>query len=234
MNKFWNWSKGADDKERILRIDGDIASDSSIFGEDSDVIPSEFRRDLNSDTGDISLWINSRGGDVFAAAQIYTMLKEYSGNVKVKIDGLAASAASVIAMAGKTIEMSPVSMMMIHNPLTIVIGNQQDMKAAIERLDAVKETIINAYNLKTGIARDKLAKMMDSEKYMDANEAVELGFADSVLYTNQDNEAKEKNAAARELFANLLTSQMLNKQTAAMVNKVSADQLYKRLNLLSH
>ncbi|MBO6177816.1 MAG: Clp protease ClpP [Selenomonadaceae bacterium] len=234
MNKFWNFTKNENDKERTLRIDGDIVSEASFWGDDSDVIPAEFRQELESGKGDINLWINSRGGDVFAAAQIYTMLKEYPGKVKVKIDGLAASAASVIAMAGDTVEMSPVSMLMIHNPLTICIGNQNDMKATIDRLDVVKETIMNAYNRKTGISRDKLSEMMDAEKYMDAKEAVELGFADSVLYDGEGDENKTKNADYRSMFANLLTSKMLEKQTTNIIDKVSAGQLYKRLNLISH
>ena len=234
MNKFWNFTKNENDKERTLRIDGDIVSEASFWGDDSDVIPAEFRQELESGKGDINLWLNSRGGDVFAAAQIYTMLKEYPGKVKVKIDGLAASAASVIAMAGDTVEMSPVSMLMIHNPLTICIGNQNDMKATIDRLDVVKETIMNAYNRKTGISRDKLSEMMDAEKYMDAKEAVELGFADSVLYDGEGDENKTKNADYRSMFANLLTSKMLEKQTTNIIDKVSAGQLYKRLNLISH
>lgn len=234
MNKFWNFQNAENGKERTLRIDGDIVSEASFWGDDSDVIPAEFRQELESGKGDINLWINSRGGDVFAAAQIYTMLKEYPGKVKVKIDGLAASAASVIAMAGDTVEMSPVSMLMIHNPLTICIGNQNDMKATIERLDVVKETIMNAYNRKTGISRDKLSEMMDAEKYMDAKEAVELGFADSILYDGENEGDKTKNADYRRMFANLLTSKMLDKQTTNLIDKVSAGQFYKRLNLISH
>lgn len=235
MNKFWNFQNADNSKERTLRIDGDIVSEASFWGEDSDVIPAEFRQELESGKGDINLWINSRGGDVFAAAQIYTMLKEYPGKVKVKIDGLAASAASVIAMAGDTVEMSPVSMLMIHNPLTICIGNANDMKATIERLEVVKETIMNAYGKKTKLSRDKLSEMMDAEKFMDAKEAVELGFADSILYDgNEGDEGKTKNADYRQIFANLLTSKMLDKQTTNLIDKVSAGQFYKRLNLLSH
>ena len=134
-----------------------------------------------SGEGDITVWINSPGGDCIAAAQIYNMLLEYKGNVTIKIDGIAASAASVVAMAGNKVIMSPVSMLMIHNPMTIAAGDTTEMKKAISMLTEVKESIINAYELKTGMSRDKIAKLMDAETWMDANKAVELGFADEIL-----------------------------------------------------
>ena len=114
------------------------------------------------------------------------MLSEYPGKVTVKIDGIAASAASVIAMAGNEVRMSPVSMMMIHNPATIAWGDHTEMKKAMELLDAVKESIINAYVLKTGQSRAKLSHLMDSETWMDANKAVELGFADGILFSERN------------------------------------------------
>ena len=98
-----------------------------------------------------------------AAAQIYNMLIDYKGDVTVKIDGIAASAASVIAMAGTKVLMSPVSMLMIHNPMTIAFGNKGEMEKAISMLDEVKESIINAYEIKTGMSRAKLSHLMDSE-----------------------------------------------------------------------
>lgn len=116
-----------------------------------------------------------------AAAQIYNMLVAYKGNVTVKIDGIAASAASVIAMAGTTVLMSPVSMMMIHNPATIAFGDHMEMQKAIDMLNGVKESIINAYVLKTGMSRAKLSHLMDAETWMDATKAVELGFADDII-----------------------------------------------------
>ena len=116
------------------------------------------------------------------------MLKEYPGNVTIKIDGIAASAASLIAMAGDNILMSPVSMMMIHNPLTMAIGNADDMQKAAAMLDEVKESIINAYERKTGLSRAKLSHLMDDETWMNAVKAVELGFADGILYRGSDKE----------------------------------------------
>lgn len=131
--------------------------------------------------GDVTVWINSPGGDCVAAAQIYNMLMEYRGNVTVKIDGIAASAASVIAMAGTTVLMSPVSMLMIHNPMTLALGDKSEMEKAIDMLEAVKDSIINAYELKTGLSRAKISHLMDEETWMDARKAVELGFADDIL-----------------------------------------------------
>ena len=134
-----------------------------------------------SGSGNITVWVNSPGGDCVAAAQIYNMLMDYPHDVTVKIDGIAASAASVIAMAGTKVLMSPVSTMMIHNPATIAWGNAGDMEKAIAMLDAVKDSIINAYEIKTGLSRAKLSHLMDGETWMDANKAVELGFADGIL-----------------------------------------------------
>lgn len=164
--------------ERILFLNGTIAEESWF---DDDVTPQLFKEELNQGNGNITVWINSPGGDCVAAAQIYNMLIDYKGDVTVKIDGIAASAASVIAMAGTKVLMSPVSMLMIHNPMTIAFGNKGEMEKAISMLDEVKESIINAYEIKTGMSRAKLSHLMDSETWMDAHKAVELGFADDIL-----------------------------------------------------
>ncbi|HHX60626.1 MAG TPA: Clp protease ClpP [Epulopiscium sp.] len=177
MKTFWNWIKN--EVGRTLYFDGYIAQDSWF---DDDITPKKFKAELLESDGDISVWINSPGGDVFAASQIYNMLKEYKGNVTVKVDGLAASAASVIAMAGDRIEMSPVAMLMIHNPSTVIWGEETDMVKAKEMLAEVKESIVNAYESKTGLERNKISKMMDKETWMSSKKAVELGFADKVLY----------------------------------------------------
>lgn len=183
--KFWNWKSrktlnqaNEEVAERILELHGTIAEESWF---DDDVTPQLFKDELNAGSGDITVWINSPGGDCVAAAQIYNMLTQYKGNVTVKIDGIAASAASVIAMAGNTVLMSPVSMMMIHNPATFAFGDHAEMQKAIDMLAEVKESIINAYVIKTGLTRAKLSHLMDAETWMDANKAVELGFADDII-----------------------------------------------------
>ena len=190
MKKFWKWknqtepenpgdqSQSTQTPERTLFLNGTIASESWF---DDDVTPQLFKDELNSGDGDITVWINSPGGDCVAAAQIYNMLIDYRGNVTVKIDGIAASAASVIAMAGTKVLMSPVSMLMIHNPMTMAFGNTAEMQKAIDMLGEVKESIINAYEIKTNLSRGKISRLMDAETWMNANMAVELGFADGIL-----------------------------------------------------
>ena len=184
--KFWNWIKNEDesvpDMERTLFLNGMI-SDETWYGDE--VTPQLFKDELYAGNGNITVWINSPGGDVFAAAQIYNMLRDYKGSVTVKIDGIAASAASVIAMAGDNVLMSPVSMMMIHNPATVAFGDHTEMAKAIEMLEGVKDSIINAYSLKTGMSRAKLSRLMDAETWMDATKAVELGFADDIITKNE-------------------------------------------------
>lgn len=176
MHKFWNFDDTGG--ERTLYLEGAI-SDETWWGDE--VTPQIFKQDLYAGTGDVTVSINSPGGDVFAAAAIYTMLKEYPGKITVKISALAASAASVVAMAGDTILMSPVSMMMIHNPSTVAIGDSDEMLRAKNMLDEVKESIINAYVTKTNLSRSKISEMMDNESWMDVNKAIKLGFADDML-----------------------------------------------------
>ena len=159
-------------------LNGTIAEESWF---DDDVTPQLFKDELMSGSGNITVWINSPGGDCVAAAQIYNMLMDYKGDVTVKIDGIAASAASVIAMAGTKVLVSPVSMLMIHNPMTAAFGNSDEMQKAIEMLSSVKDSIINAYEIKTGLSRAKLSHLMDAETWMDAHKAVELGFADGIM-----------------------------------------------------
>lgn len=154
--------------ERTLFLNGTIAEESWF---DDDVTPQLFKDELNSGSGDITVWINSPGGDCVAAAQINNMMMEYPGNVTVKIDGIAASAASVIAMAGNKVLVSPVSMLMIHNPATMAFGDSSEMQKAVSMLDEVKESIINAYEIKTGMSRSKLSHLMDAETWMNANMA---------------------------------------------------------------
>ena len=195
--KFWNWVRNEDTGARTLVLNGQI-SDETWYGDE--VTPGLFREELNAGEGDITVWINSPGGDVFAAAQIYNMLKEYPGNVEVRIDGMAASAASVVAMAGDRISMSPVAMMMIHNPMTVAMGDHKAFQQAMDMLEEVKESIINAYELRTKLSRSKISHMMDDETWFNAKKAVELGFADDILYT--DGEGKQE-APAAVLFSKL-------------------------------
>lgn len=233
--KFWNWVKNEGEEARTLYLSGEI-SDETWFGDE--VTPKMFKDELMAGSGDITIWINSPGGDVFAAAQIYNMLMDYPGRVTVKIDGLAASAASVIAMAGSQVEMSPVAMMMIHNPITVAIGDSKEMQKAIDMLAEVKESIVNAYEIKTGLSRNKISRLMDAESWFNAKKAVELGFADSILYTQENPEGNLDVGAmlfSRAAVTNsLLTKLSIKKTKEPVPNKVPADKLMKRLGLLVH
>ena len=224
MRKFWNWTEGT--PERTLTLSGVIAEESWF---DDEVTPQLFKEELMSGTGDITLWINSPGGDCIAAAQIYNMLMDYKGNVPVKIDGIAASAASVIAMAGTKVIMSPVSMLMIHNPMTMAMGDTKEMEKAISMLSEIKESIINAYELKTGMSRAKIARLMDAETWMDANKAMELGFADEMLQRDGD-----INTEAMLYSENTVSMKLWNKLKGKYQEKKqgrSVESLMRRLTL---
>ena len=195
-----------------------------------------FRNELFSGKGPITLWINSPGGDCIAASQIYTMLMDYPDEVTVKIDGIAASAASVIAMAGTKVLMAPTALMMIHNPATITMGDHEDMKRAIEMLDEVKESIINAYEIKTGVSRIKLSHLMDAETWMNANKAIELGFVDDVLKDEKQSEPTfSAYAFSRKTVATNLLNKMAEKtkpiqaEESAKPQGRSVDELKERL-----
>lgn len=243
MRKFWNWKNKTitnqetetQSQERILFLNGTIAEESWF---DDEVTPALFKDELNSGEGDITVWINSPGGDCIAAAQIYNMLMDYKGNVTVKIDGIAASAASVIAMAGNKVIVSPVSMIMIHNPATIAAGDTAEMQKAIAMLDEVKESIINAYEIKTGLSRARLSHLMDAETWMDANSAIELGFADEIMQRNtEEDELEVPNVSmtfSRASVTNSLIEKMAEKCKIAQKtkNKIASDSLLERLELI--
>jgi ATP-dependent Clp protease protease subunit len=231
MRRFWDWVQN-ENNERTLYLNGVIAEES-WWGDE--VTPKMFKDELLSGSGDITVWINSPGGDVFSAAQIYNMLMDYAGQVTVKIDGLAASAASVIAMAGGEVYMSPVSMMMLHNPATVAWGDSEEMLRAKKMLDEVKESILNAYELKTSQPRTKLARMMDEESWMNANKAVELGFADKIMFT--DDKSVQDSGQGFVFSRMAVTNSLLSKIPAKKPQKetgTAIESLDKRLSLLSH
>ena len=245
MKKFWNWKTRTvtnqetqeQIQERTLFLNGTIAEESWF---DDDVTPQLFKNELNSGSGDVTVWINSPGGDCVEAAQIYNMLMDYKGSVTVKIDGIAASAASVIAMASTKVLVSPVSMLMIHNPMTAAFGNSDEMQRAIEMLGSVKDSIINAYEIKTGLSRAKLSHLMDAETWMDANKAVELGFADEIIQRSTETE----NVAAPTVSMLYSKANVVNSLMEKIAAKCSiqpktetkhrADDLMARLDLIKN
>lgn len=232
--RFWNWAKDEDTGARTLYLDGVIAEESWF---DDDVTPAAFKAELMASDGDITIWLNSPGGDCVAASQIYAMLMDYKGAVTVKIDGIAASAASVIAMAGTSVLMAPTALMMVHNPLTVAIGDSEEMQKAIAMLGEVKESIINAYEIKTGLSRTRLSHLMDAETWLNANKAIELGFADGVL---EDTKKQARPPDAGYAFSRrAVTNTLLNKVPVTHTEPAAAPQagqptkpLYERLYLL--
>ena len=219
MKRFWNWVRDQNDpNERTLRLEGAIAEESWF---DDEITPKVFRQELFDGDGPITVWINSPGGDCVAAAQIYNMLMDYPHDITVKVDGLAASAASVIAMAGTRVVMTPVSLMMIHNPLTVAMGDSDEMRRAIQLLDEVKESILNAYEIKTGLSRARLSHLMDGETWMNAKKALELGFCDEIAFQpeSEDEAPKDSFTFSRRAVTNCL----LDKLRARMPAQPEAD-----------
>lgn len=230
--KFWNWINQTNQEQsgdRVLELYGTIAPDSWF---DDDVTPKMFHDELFSGSGDVTIWINSPGGDCIAASQIYSMLMDYKGNITIKIDGIAASAASVIAMAGTKVLMAPTALLMVHNPVTLAYGDHTEMSKTIKMLSEVKESIINAYEIKTGMSRAKISRLMDEETWMNANKAIELGFADDIL----KDEKKQTDVKAYAFSTKQVATALLNKIAVKIETKKengrTADELLERLFLI--
>ena len=241
MSKFWKFetvrNKSDDENEsteNVLFLNGVIAEESWYSDE---ITPKMFRDELGKYSGDLTVFINSPGGDCFAASEIYTALKEHKGKITVKIDGIAASAASVIAMAGDMVEMSPTAMMMIHNPSMLLYGEAAELEQGIDFLNEVKESIMNAYQLKTGLSRSKLSHLMDAETWFNAHAAHDLGFCDRVLYTEDNNAEKDENVVFDKTVMVTNTIAAMRKKLKPITKpeeKSGEDiaQFEKRLNLL--
>lgn len=183
--RFWK-IRAAKDNPRVgeLLLYGSI-SEVSWLGDE--VTPRQFKQDLDAlgDVDEIRVYINSPGGDVFASQAIYTMLTRHPATVTVYVDGLAASGASLVAMAGDTIRMPRNAMMMIHNPSALVWGEARDMRQMADALDKIREAMVEVYKAKTGLDEDRIIELLDAETWMVAEEAVELGFADEVEEAKQ-------------------------------------------------
>lgn len=229
--KFWVWKNQASESpnaDRVLELYGTIAEDSWF---DDDITPKMFHDELFSGSENVTIWINSPGGDCVAASQIYSMLIDYKGTVKVKIDGIAASAASVIAMAGTKVYMAPTALMMIHNPMTMEFGDYTEMSRAIEMLSEVKESIINAYEIKTGQSRIKLSHLMNEETWMNANKAIELGFADGILEDDKKKDEVPAYAFSQKQVATALLNKIAVNEKENEKNGRTANELLERLFL---
>ena len=177
MSQFWKWNAQAAGESELI-IEGVIASESWY---EDDVTPKMFRDELKEHPGDVTVRVNSPGGDVSAGISIYNMLNEHEGNVTIKVDGLAASIASLIAMAGDKIVMLPGSMMMVHNPWTFAAGNADDMAQVVEMLEKTGESMIPIYSARTGQSEEKIKELLKAETWLTAQDAVDLGFADEAI-----------------------------------------------------
>ena len=221
----------------IIDIKGDVVSNDvgefyEWFGMSS-TYPSKIQQAIANDEDDgITLNIASNGGDVFAASEIYTMLKDSEKVVTVNIQGLAASAASVIAMAGDTVRMSPTSQMMIHKALVSTVGNSDDLEHESGVLNSIDESIAAAYELKTGLSQTDILQMMSNETWMNAKVAVDKGFADEIMFNESDDEPTFGNAvhqlpskAAINKFKNLIAKEKMNKQPSQPKNSLRDKKL---------
>lgn len=227
MNKFWKFeNKVSSEGSSNLYLDGDIANET-WWGDE--VTPEAFRTELRQMKGDLTVHINSPGGDVFAGVTIYNALKDYhKGKVTVKVDGLAASIASVVAMAGDEIIMSPGSMMMIHNPWSIGAGSSEELRKAADTLDRIKESILPIYTDRTGLTEEEVQDLMDAETWMSAEKAVELGFADVVQKATKE---KTEGEAVNVMMANFAFSMSASKSAMKdFINKFNDSERKTSMN----
>ncbi len=228
IDRFWRWSAVVNEDgapARELLLDGPIASESWVGDE---ITPKAFRAELNAEKGDVIVRINSPGGECTAGAQIYDMLREYAkgaGRVVTHIEGIAASMASVVAMAGDVVEMNPTALLMIHLPITVMIGNEDDLTAEIGVLQEFKESLMNAYQIKTGLPREEIEQMMRDETWMSSGKALELGFIDKVC-DYKATPAPGKKAAARApavyAYSALADERERLRRTAALLDGAQA------------
>lgn len=193
MSKFYKFVKN-EAKESELILDGVIASESWY---EDEVSPKTFREELSKHSGALTVRINSPGGDVFAGVAIYNYLREHDGEVTVKVDGLAASAASFIAMAGDKIVMLPGSMLMIHMPWSVAAGNAEEMSQVVDMLNKTGESMIPLYAARTGQSEEKIEEMLKAETWLTAKEAVDMGFADEAVEARTASLSESINAALK-------------------------------------
>lgn len=222
---FWKWSNGVESTDSELILEGVVASEE-WWGDE--IVPSQFREELSKRSGDLTVAINSVGGDVFAGISIYNSLVQYSGRVTVRVDGLAASIASIIAMAGDKIIMSPGSEMMIHKPWTLAIGDSEELQKNIEILDKIQESLVSIYTARTGLTKEEIVTMLEAETWMTADEAVEKGFADEALPAKSKSiSSMLKNALGGEGYREAVMASVRESEKASIVN---AEDKLKALN----
>lgn len=181
--KFWNF-KALNEKTGELTLYGEI-SNETWWGDE--VTPKQFKEDMDAlgDIDTLNVFINSPGGDVFAGQAIYSMLKRHKATVNVYVDGLAASIASLIAMAGDKVIMPKNAMMMIHSPWTIAVGNAQELRKIADDMDKIRDSMVVAYEKRSALTKDEILEIMDAETWLSADDCLEYGFADEIEETKQ-------------------------------------------------
>lgn len=222
MSRFWNVLKNEDSGTAEIRIDGDIVMEQGfwdwLLGKPDNSATGLLQEIKNLDGEDVDVWINSNGGECLAASVLYTALKNHKGKVTAKVV-TAISAASVVAMAGDEILMSPTGIIMIHNPLTYAEGEVKDFEKAIDVLKEVKQTILNAYVSKTGKSREEISTFMDNETWMSAEKAIEMGFADGKLFEDEEESNKYLNGM-KKVFNSLSNASKI--EVSGLVNRVKS------------
>lgn len=200
---FWAWniSNQVEGPAPEVTLDGYI-SEYSWY--EDEITPKMFKDDLTKygKGGPITVRISSYGGDVIAAAKMHTILRDYPGEVTVVIDGIAASAATVVAVAGDVVKIQETAYFMIHDPLAmffLAALNIEDLTKLLDSLKAVKEGIINAYETKTSLSRNRISNLMTEQTWMDATKAAELGFVDEIIHQEKKVELPQSTAMVNAL-----------------------------------
>lgn len=243
---FWVFQNaaGTESGETEMELYGPI-SEFSWWGDE--VTPKMFKEQLyaNGNNGPVTVRLNSPGGDLIAASVMSAMLKDYPGKITIKVDGLAASAAVMVALAGDRVLIQPSAYMMIHNPMVGIMGyyGVDDLKSLIDELKVIKNGIVEGYTAKTKMDAEKLSKLMNEETWMTASEAVAYGFADEVITTptktNRKNSEPQNHAFANYLknFASVPSTLMWRYaplQDSSPSNDVLSERAQRSNKLAAH
>lgn len=215
-----------------------VISEYSLF--EDDITPAKFKADLYGAGlgGPVTVRINSPGGDVIAASVLRSILMEYPGRVTCRIDGLCASAATLLAIAGDRVLMQDTAFWMIHDPWTVAIGGVEDLKAVIELLKTVKDGIVAAYTSRSNLGAERIGKLMTDETWMTAAEAREYGFVDEIIRANPSKENLRgiRNAALLNVLSNYVNvppELLSSMQPAAVPDQDQVERLRDYLDIFA-
>jgi ATP-dependent protease ClpP protease subunit len=226
---FDKWSEDAAGIRALERGDNVITMFETI-GEDwwtgGGVTAKKVASQLRAISGPVEVQINSPGGDMFEGIAVYNVLREHPHDVTVKVMGMAASAASIIAMAGDTVEIGAASFLMIHNCWVLAMGNRHDMRETAEFLEPFDGAMVDVYAARSGQKAEDIAKWMDAETFMSGSQAIERGFADALLAADKittDEKAQASDRQVNELRAmelQLVSAGLTRTQARDRINKI--------------